>query len=42
MPQGSAVQSAEAIGQAARSTAEVAAKAYRERDAVARFCHEIS
>ena len=36
MPEGSAVQSAEANGQAARATAEMASKAYRERDAVAR------
>jgi exonuclease SbcC len=36
MPEGSAVQSAEATGKAARATAEVASNAYRERDAVAR------
>jgi exonuclease SbcC len=36
MPEGSAVQSAEATGKAARATAEAASKAYRERDAVAR------
>jgi exonuclease SbcC len=36
MPAGSAVQSAEATGKAARAAAEVASVAYRERDAVAR------
>jgi DNA repair protein SbcC/Rad50 len=35
MPAGSAVQSAEATGKAARTAAEVASTAYRERDAVA-------
>ena len=36
MPAGSAVQAAEATGKAARAAAEVASKAYRQRDAVAR------
>jgi exonuclease SbcC len=36
MPEGSAVQAAEATGKAARAAAEVAATAYRQRDAVAR------
>jgi exonuclease SbcC len=36
MPEGSAVQAAEAVGKAARAAAEAASTRYRERDAVAR------